>query len=214
MGEIAVNAAARVLARVIWLVVVAASTALFAATSCLWAVSFRGHPGLAVDAGPVGTLSAGVVRGHLVIIATDPDPPHRWAVRFVRFFDDWDLLLDPNSSFTTSELYDAGWLYDRRWHYPLGSVAHRVWLGFQTEVPSPPLRSGFERVLFVPDWFLAAVFGVLPYRAVRRWRSARRDRLVGRCRRCGYDLRASPGRCPECGTPAATADRGAISTSS
>jgi hypothetical protein len=53
----------------------------------------------------------------------------------------------------------------------------------------------------------AAVFlvtGILPcLRLVgwlRRWRVARERSGMGRCASCGYDLRATPGRCPECGT--------------
>ena len=48
----------------------------------------------------------------------------------------------------------------------------------------------------------AALFAVLP---ALRLSCVLRDRRRGRhglCPACGYDLRASPGRCPECGTAA------------
>jgi hypothetical protein len=52
----------------------------------------------------------------------------------------------------------------------------------------------------IPIWFLLLATGFLPGRATWRAIRARRQR-AGLCRACGYDLRASPERCPECGTP-------------
>ena len=53
----------------------------------------------------------------------------------------------------------------------------------------------------VPHWFAALIASVIP--ACRYLRSRRRSRpRPGLCRRCGYDLRATPGRCPECGAAA------------
>ena len=58
----------------------------------------------------------------------------------------------------------------------------------------------------VPHWALATLTGALPAWWLRRhpprtWESppARRRRARGLCPRCGYDLRATPERCPECG---------------
>ncbi|MFI5377885.1 MAG: hypothetical protein ACHRHE_01145 [Tepidisphaerales bacterium] len=55
----------------------------------------------------------------------------------------------------------------------------------------------------VPFWCLAAATAVLPLGyATMRWRSRvrnRRRKRLGLCVSCGYDLRATPDRCPECG---------------
>jgi hypothetical protein len=55
------------------------------------------------------------------------------------------------------------------------------------------------RKLEVPDWLFVILFAIAPAIEFRRWR-ARRRYGGGCCRRCGYDLRATPDRCPECGT--------------
>lgn len=56
-------------------------------------------------------------------------------------------------------------------------------------------------------WYPALLFGILPglrlgtwlISAIRRRRS-RRAKCEGECLICGYDLRGTPERCPECGT--------------
>jgi hypothetical protein len=52
--------------------------------------------------------------------------------------------------------------------------------------------------LFVPMWLISVLLGLLPLAALLRLGSRRSG--VGRCEHCGYDLRATPDRCPECGT--------------
>ena len=73
------------------------------------------------------------------------------------------------------------------------------WAGFgvgRRAVPSIDYR-----LAMFPVWSVAALTALLPAAwAVRRRRGRREQRLAeGRCVACGYDLRATPKRCPECG---------------
>ena len=61
--------------------------------------------------------------------------------------------------------------------------------------------------VLIPHWVLALLSAVLPAAwAVGRWRR-RRTIAAGRCATCGYDLRATPEKCPECGAVPAVAGR-------
>ena len=73
------------------------------------------------------------------------------------------------------------------------------WHGFLV-VHHPVLYYRNYRGVAVPWWMLtAATFPLAAGLALRRRvRSARSS--GGLCAVCGYDLRATPGRCPECGT--------------
>ena len=93
------------------------------------------------------------------------------------------------------------------WHFPFWPTAGRTQLVAGTSLTTSDPGHTTEHWLigheaWVPYWLAAAIFAVLPAIHVRRrlllWRTRAR-RLAGLCPRCGYDLRASPGRCPECG---------------
>ena len=70
--------------------------------------------------------------------------------------------------------------------------------------PSVSLQ-GFETDVTVPFWVLVIGSAIAPLLwavAFNRRRISARRVAQMRCAACGYDLRATPARCPECGTPA------------
>ncbi|HEX4794692.1 MAG TPA: hypothetical protein VH370_12905 [Humisphaera sp.] len=82
------------------------------------------------------------------------------------------------------------------------------------------IRSNREVVRELPNmltseffWLLASLFLIahsIPYLlgAMLGARKRRVDRRKGCCQSCGYDLRATPTRCPECGTIPANDEKG------
>jgi hypothetical protein len=68
------------------------------------------------------------------------------------------------------------------------------WYGIAIAVPHPTFIVG------VGHWVAIALSGLLPAVWIVRQARRHRKRQFGLCRVCGYDLRATPERCPECGT--------------
>jgi hypothetical protein len=89
------------------------------------------------------------------------------------------------------------------WYTTMAVELDSLVLGFGFyAAPGEPTRAG---ELAVPYWaiMLSVVVTAPGFVALRYVRRRRRQRS-GHCPVCGYDLRATPERCPECGTPAGT----------
>ena len=89
--------------------------------------------------------------------------------------------------------------------YVVTHCAHDF-LGFGWGDRYPRFRQ-FDNCFSVPLWFLFILAARLPgirlariFSLYRRLRRRKRLPATGHCQKCGYDLRATPNRCPECGT--------------
>jgi hypothetical protein len=118
------------------------------------------------------------------------------------------LLLSARSSMADIDPGDRGGGFDSEpvfdWRPMLnqvsrpGGLQHRFFTYYST---SHGEGSAVE-VIF-PYWMPVTALAILPLLEVRyllRSGRIRRRRLRGLCVTCGYDLRATPERCPECGS--------------
>ena len=88
-----------------------------------------------------------------------------------------------------------------RWQ-PVNRSARRIDTGYA--IYSLPGVYYFGDRIFVAHWLISLVTFPMPLLALFRWVGRSKRYAAGQCVACGYDLRASGDRCPECGMPASS----------
>lgn len=107
--------------------------------------------------------------------------------------------------------------FEIRWHFPpsdtLSNNGQRSFtpyrypsiLGFSCGIGTWTTAYNYGKlgIVIIPTWFVLLSTGVVPaawYSLFLRNREPERRKRLNLCLTCGYDLRATPNQCPECGT--------------
>jgi len=142
-------------------------------------------------------------------LSPDAEPAHPWEVaqsRTVFFHYNGPLTLKRSSSWNppVKSLRGLGFEF-QRYHFvhDMGYATKRDLIQGEMGPPRPLPNVGVTQwSVAVPYWMLMGIATPLSVMRVYQWRKRRRTTrraLRGLCEGCGYDLRHSPGRCPECG---------------
>jgi hypothetical protein len=118
-----------------------------------------------------------------------------------------------DTTFRTGAWQPHGWHYSSeesrtRWPRPSDGILARIGISYTRYGKEPPDEKethgwadswGYTHIVTIPHWLALMLASALPAFTAIRWIREHGARQGGSCTTCGYDLRATPDRCPECG---------------